>query len=91
MNLQQLVRELHWLEWQMRKFEDKYGLRSSDFYRAMESGQLVEFDDAEHPAFQEFLEWHGLYKIWLKREQTYRDHLRQQVNISQLLQTAVAA
>ena len=91
MNLQQLVRELHWLEWQMRKFEDKYGLRSSDFYRAMESGQLAEFDDIEHPAFQEFLEWHGLYKLWLKREQAYRDNLRQQVNIPQLLQTAVAA
>ncbi|MEZ4730467.1 MAG: hypothetical protein R3E79_25355 [Caldilineaceae bacterium] len=60
----------------MRKYEDKYGLRSSDFYAAMESGQLAAFDDAEHPAFQEFIEWHGLYKVWLKREQRYSLSLR---------------
>lgn len=92
MDLQKLVRELHWLEWQMRKYEDKYGLRSSDFYAAMESGQLAAFDDAEHPAFQEFVEWHGLYKVWLKREQRYRASLQQQPSVPQLLQQmAVAA
>lgn len=79
MDLQKLIRELHWLEWQMRKYEDKYGLRSSDFYAAMESGQLAEFDDADHLAFQEFIEWHGLYKVWLNREQRYCDSLPQPV------------
>ena len=91
MNTQQLVRELHWLEWQMRKFEDKYGLLSSDFYAAMESGQLSEFDDMDHPAFQEFLEWHGLYKVWLKRAQSYRDTLGQQQSIPQMLQQVLVA
>lgn len=71
MDLQKLVRERHWLAWQMRNYEDKYGLRSSDFYAAMESDQLAAFDDADHPAFQAFVEWHGLYKVWLKREQRY--------------------
>ncbi|MEZ4620736.1 MAG: hypothetical protein R2867_35225 [Caldilineaceae bacterium] len=92
MNLQQLIRELHWLEWQMRKFEDKYGLRSSDFYAAMESGQLAEFDDMDQAAFQEFLEWQGLYKVWLKREKRYHEFLEQQPAIPQLLQqVAIAA
>ncbi len=91
MQLQQLIRELHWLEWQMRKFEDKYGLLSRDFYAAMETGQLAEFDDADLPAFQDFLEWHGLYKIWLRREQNYRQHLQQQSVVRQLLQIAVIA
>jgi len=40
-----------------------------DFYEAMESGQLSEFDDGEDPHFHDFLEWHGLYKVWLRREQ----------------------
>ena len=31
MSLQPLIRELHWLEWQMRTFEDKYGVLSRDF------------------------------------------------------------
>lgn len=92
MDLQKLVRERHWLEWQMRKFEDKYGLGSSDFYAAMEAGQLAEFDEMDHPTFQEFLEWHGLYKVWLKREKRYHEYLEQQPSIPQLLQqVAVAA
>ncbi len=56
MNFQQLIRELHWLEWRLRSFEDKYGVRSWDFYQAMEAGQLSEFDDVEDPRFYDFLE-----------------------------------
>lgn len=69
MDLPTSIHDLHWLAWQMRKYEDKYGLRSSDFYAAMESGQLATFDDADQPAFQGFVEWQGLYKVWLTREQ----------------------
>ena len=78
MKLQQLIREIHWIEWQLRTFEDKYGVLSRDFYQAMESGQLSEFDEGEEPHFHDFLEWHALYKIWLKRERVYCDLLRQQ-------------
>jgi hypothetical protein len=91
MNLQELIRELHWLEWQMRTFEDKYALLSRDFYAAMEAGQLAEFDDADLPAFQDFIEWHGLYKVWLRREQKYRERLQEQPIVHQLRQVAVAA
>ena len=35
-----------------------------DFYRAMEAGELSDLDDGEEPRFHDFLEWHGLYKIW---------------------------
>jgi hypothetical protein len=71
METKNLVREVHWLEWQMRAFEDRYGVLSRDFYQAMEAGDLSEFDDDTESRFQDFLEWHGLYKIWLKREQTF--------------------
>jgi hypothetical protein len=91
MELKQLVREMHWIEWQLRSFEDKYGLLSRDFYQAMESGQLSEFDDDESPQFTDFLEWHGLYKVWLSREQTYRDLLRQQSLPGQLRQAVATA
>jgi hypothetical protein len=72
MERQQLIREIHWIEWQLRAFEDKYGVLSQDFYQAMESGALSEFDDGTEPYFHDFLEWHGLYKVWLRREQAYR-------------------
>lgn len=89
MELQQLIREIHWIEWQLRTFEDRYGILSQDFYGAMESGQLSEFDDGEEPHFHDFLEWHALYKVWLKREQSYRDLLRQQ-SLPDQLRHAVA-
>jgi hypothetical protein len=91
MELQQLIREIHWIEWQLRIFEDKYGLLSQDFYEAMESGQLSEFDDGEDPHFHDFLEWHGLYKVWLKREEAYRELLRQRPLPDQLRRALVAA
>jgi hypothetical protein len=91
MELQRLIRELHWIEWQLRLFEDKYGVLSRDFYQAMEAGQLSEFDDGTEPHFQDFLEWHGLYKIWLSREQAYRKLLRQQPLPDQLRRALVAA
>lgn len=91
MELQQLIREIHWIEWQLRIFEDKYGILSSDFYQAMESGHLSEFDDGEEPHFSDFLEWHGLYKIWLKQEQAYRELLGRQSLPEQLRRVLVAA
>ena len=91
MELQVLVREMHWLEWQMRIFEDRYGVLSRDFYQAMESGELSELDGDAESRFQDFLEWHGLYKIWLKREQTYRQLLPRQTMVKQLRSLPLAA
>ena len=91
MELRQLVREIHWIEWQLRSFEDKYGLLSQDFYEAMESGQLSEFDDDESTQFTDFIEWHGLYKLLLSRQRTYRDLLRHESLPIQLRHAASAA
>ena len=91
MERQQLIREIHWIEWQLRTFEDKYGVLSQDFYEAMESGELSEFDDGAEPTFYDFFEWYGLYEVWLKREQAYRELLRQQPLPDQLRRTLVAA
>jgi hypothetical protein len=91
MELQRLIREIHWIEWQLRTFEDRYGVLSQDFYQAMESGVLAEFDDGERPHFQDFLEWHGLYKIWQSRRQDYQALLHQRPMVEQLRQVPLAA
>ena len=91
MKRRQLIREIHWIEWQLRSYEEKYGLLSKDFYQAMEAGQLSEFDDGESPEFADLLKWHGLYKVWLSREQAYRDLLRQQPLPAHLRHAATAA
>ena len=64
MELKELLREIHWIEWQLRKFEDRYGVRSEDFFKAMEAGELADFDDIDDPHFHDFMEWHGLCKAW---------------------------
>ncbi len=52
-------------------FEEKYGLLSRDFYKAMLSGELAEFDAVEEIRL-DFLKWMGAYKLWLNRESEYR-------------------
>lgn len=91
MELQALIREIHWLEWQLRAFEDKYSLLSRDFYRAFKSGELAEFDDADLPQFHDFLEWAGLYEIWGRREQSYRELLQRRPLVEQLRHAFVPA
>jgi hypothetical protein len=54
-----------------------------------ESFLMSEFDDGEDPHLHDLLEWHGLYKVWLNREQTYRDLLGRQ-SLSEQLRRAIA-
>ena len=71
MELKELVREIHWIEWQLRSLEDRYGVRSEHFFKAMEAGELADFDDIDDPHFRDFLEWHGLCKAWYWRQKVY--------------------
>jgi hypothetical protein len=63
MTLNELIQSIHALETHLQLFEEKYELRSDDFYRLVQEGQLVQSAD--------FIEWLGLYEIKLKREQKY--------------------
>ncbi|MBI5348825.1 MAG: hypothetical protein HZB77_05835 [Chloroflexi bacterium] len=67
MSLEELIRSIHTLEQHLQKFEEKYKLRSSDFYRLVNEGKL---DQSE-----EFIEWLGIYEIKLKREKSYTRRL----------------
>jgi hypothetical protein len=64
MTLGDLLQSLHALEGQLRQFEERYRLRSGDFYRLVQDGRLEQSAD--------FIEWLGLYEIKCKREQQYR-------------------
>lgn len=64
MTLEELISGIHDLETYLSKFEEKYRLRSEDFYRLVTAGKLEQSND--------FIEWLGLYEIKLKREQKYR-------------------
>jgi hypothetical protein len=67
MTIDELIRSIHDLENYLKKFEEKYRLRSEDFYKLATAGQLEQSND--------FIEWLGVYEIKLKREQKYQHRL----------------
>lgn len=56
----ELIRGIHDLENYLSRFEEKYRLRSEDFYRLVSARKLEQAND--------FIEWLGIYEIKLKRE-----------------------
>ena len=67
MTIEELISSIHSLESYLQKFEEKYKLRSEDFYK------LVKKDKLEHTP--DFVEWLGVYELKEKREQKYHKAL----------------
>ena len=67
MTLDELIESIHTLEMYLQRFEDKYQLRSEDFYRQAQQDKLEQTLD--------FIEWLGVYEIKLRREQKYQHML----------------
>ena len=63
MTLEEVIQSIHALETRLQVFEEKYKMRSEDFY------QLAQDDKLEQSA--DFIEWLGLYEIKLRRERKY--------------------
>jgi hypothetical protein len=59
------------IEDRLREFEQKYRLRSNEFYRLVKEGKIEQRLD--------LLEWLGLYELLQMREAEYRTLLDQQV------------
>lgn len=77
LTLNELVQEMNDIEQQMQKFEWKYSIKSTEFYRLVQAGKLEETP--------EFHEWLGLYKLWLRRRSKYLEELK---SLSPLLKLA---
>jgi hypothetical protein len=89
MELKQLIQEMTRLEAELRRFEEKFGVKSAEFYRAITTGELDEFDALDEYRM-EFVEWLALYKTWLSLDEKYLQLVgRQPVAIQ--IKTALAA
>lgn len=55
-----MIRGIHDLENYLSRFEEKYRLRSEDFYRQVSARKLEQSHD--------FIEWLGVYEVKLRRE-----------------------
>ena len=70
MEIHELVIEMKLLERRLTLHEEKYGVLSEDFYSALVSGKLEDYDAFDETR-SDFSRWKGIYETWLRRKQSY--------------------
>ena len=89
MELSTIVQDIHRLNHQLERFEQKYGVMSHTFYQLYAAG-----DEPEDDAWVlDFEKWAGLYEVWRDRQQTY-DKIMKRIgekkpSLSKVIQVAV--
>ncbi len=76
MKVYELVIEMKLIERRISLYEEKYGILSADFYNALMSGQLAEYDTYDETR-TDFSRWKGIYETWLRRKQAYAQQIQQ--------------
>lgn len=76
MDLYELVLELKLLERRLTLYEEKYGVLSEDFYRALVAGELARYDELDESRV-DFSRWKGIYETWLRRKRAYDARVRE--------------
>ena len=74
MEIHELVIEIKLLERRLTLYEEKYGVLSEDFYVALTSGQLADYD-AYDESRADFSRWKGICETLRRRTKTYRQQL----------------
>lgn len=77
MQIHELVIEMKLLERRLTLYEEKYGILSEDFYKALVSGKLERYDEYDETR-ADFSRWKGIYETWLRRKETYTQQIHQQ-------------
>jgi len=75
MKIHELVIDMKLIERRISLYEEKYGILSADFYNALISGQLAEYD-AYDETRADFSRWKGIYETWLRRKQAYAQQIQ---------------
>lgn len=76
MEIHEIVIEMKLLERRLSLYEEKYGILSADFYEALMTGRLEEYD-AYDETRADFTRWKGIYETWLRRKQMYTEQIEQ--------------
>ena len=71
MEVHELVIEMKLLERRLTLYEEKYGVLSEDFYLALMSGKLADYD-AYDESRADFSRWKGIYETLRRRMESYR-------------------
>jgi hypothetical protein len=75
METYELVVEMKLLERRLTLYEEKYGVLSGDFYTALTSGQLDQFDAYDETRI-DFTRWKGIYETWRRRKAAYEAQIK---------------
>ena len=89
MKIRELIEDMTRIEADLSRFEKRFGVKSADFFKAMNAGELEEFDALDEYRM-EFIEWLSLYKTWLSLDESYRQLIDRQP-IAVQIKTAAAA
>jgi hypothetical protein len=68
MTLQEIIADIHALREDLESYERKYGVLSETFYESYANGEEPENDNW----VMDWSDWAGAYKIWLRRQEQYR-------------------
>ncbi|MCK4446888.1 MAG: hypothetical protein KAW56_07385, partial [Candidatus Marinimicrobia bacterium] len=79
----ELVIEMKLLERKMTLYEEKYSILSEDFYNALISGNLSQYDAYDETRI-DFSRWKGIYETWLRRKNDYTKQI-QKSNVAETL------
>ncbi len=67
METHELVIEMKLLERRITLYEEKYGVLSEDFYKALLAGELSRYDEFDETR-ADFSRWKGVHETWLRRK-----------------------
>jgi hypothetical protein len=76
MEIHELIIEMKLLERRLTLYEEKYSVLSEDFYTALMSGELAQYDDYDETR-ADFSKWKGIYETWMRRKEAYRKQIQQ--------------
>jgi hypothetical protein len=88
MEVHELVIEMKLLERRLTLYEEKYGVLSEDFYAALISGKLEEYDTHDESR-ADFSRWKGIYETLTRRKDAYRKQLEGR-NLAEVLRVQPA-
>jgi len=72
MKLQEIISDIHALRDDLEDYERKYGVLSETFYESYVNGE----EPDEDSWVLDWSDWAGAYKIWLRRQEQYRQAIQ---------------
>jgi hypothetical protein len=85
MTLDDLLFDIHVLQYELQSYERKFGMLSEIFYEAYVNGE----EPPDDSWVRDWTAWGGLYELWLDYRQEYRDTVQELRSENQSIADAI--